>query len=399
MKKIILFVLIIIMGVALVGYQDTYEIYTSIFRQAPVETLTTEQLRETIINGTQWFKNAQENSGHFKYEYAPFLDRYIDDDNMVRQAGGLYVLGELYRKDPKNKLELQEIVEKAISYFEENTVEGELNDKEFKCLLKYSTRCSLGGTSLALIGIIDLVHKTPSLESEYQNLIEDYKNYILAMKLSGKGFRERYYLDRNQSTYESPFSNGEAFLALARYYKYNPDEEVKEVIDEAYDYFEEIYTEEWDNNFYLWGMAALKDLYESDPKEEYFLFVKDFTDWRVESYTANRESSRNRCAYIEGVVSAYSVLEKNISGEEQQHYLEEINFWLAKSKQLQIKSSDFLRLAFNNNFLRKIRLENKEKAIGGFLTASTEPVQRIDFTQHCLNSYLQKLVDIDGEEL
>ena len=26
-------------------------------------------------------------------------------------------------------------------------------------------------------------------------------------------------------------------------------------------------------------------------------------------------------------------------------------------------------------------------------------VQRIDFTQHCLNSYLQKLVDIDGKSL
>ena len=27
------------------------------------------------------------------------------------------------------------------------------------------------------------------------------------------------------------------------------------------------------------------------------------------------------------------------------------------------------------------------------------PFQRIDYTQHCLSSYLQKLVDIDGESL
>lgn len=398
MKKITLPALLLI-AVAFIGFQNRHFLYDSVLRLEEPQPLTTNEIREVIENGTSWFKNSQEKSGHFQYEYMPFLDRYIDDDNMVRQAGGLYVLGELFRNDPTEKLDLEKNITKAISYFEENTIEGEMNGQSFKCLLKYEGRCTLGGTSLVLVGILDLVQTDESYHSDYHELIEEYKDYIMAMKVPTKGFRDSYYTDREQSASESSFSNGEAFLALARYYKYNPDEEVKEVIDEAYTYFEKIYREEWDNNYYLWGMAAIKDLYAMDPKEEYYKFVKDYTNWRVDKYKEYRGSIRNRCAYVEGVVSAYSVLEPNLSTEEKEYYLEEIDFWLAKSEQLQVEPEDFLRMSYNYNFLTKQSIDDEEKANGGFLTATIEPVQRIDFTQHCLNSYLQKLVDIDGKSL
>ncbi len=402
MKKIILFALlsIVILGAGFLSYQNKDKIHTSVLRQESPQTLTTEQIREVIKKGTEWFKNAQEKSGHFKYEYMPFLDRYIDDDNMVRQSGGLYVLGELYRNDTENKFELLEPIAKAISFFEKNTVKGEFQKQDFLCVMKTSTKCSIGGTSLTLIGIIDVVQATPLLKSEYEDLIEGYKNYILAMKLPEKGFRNSYYpdLEEDQSEKESHFGNGEAFLALTRYYKYNPDEEVKQIIDESYEYFEGVYTVKWDNNFYLWGMAALKDLYAMDPHEEYFEFVKDYTDWRISKYKNSRDSSHNKCAYIEGVISAYSVLEPNLTEEEKEYYLEEIDFWLSKSWELQVNSTDELSVTYND-LTKSLKIEDRAKSVGGFLTDIDEPVQRIDFTQHCLNSYLQKLVDVDGGEL
>jgi hypothetical protein len=398
MKKLI-FPALLIIAVAVIGFQNSEFLQNSVLRFGEQETLTTNDIREVIENGTSWFKNSQEKSGHFKYEYMPFLDRYIDEDNMVRQAGGLYVLGELFRNDTENKLDLEKTITKAISYFESNTTEGELNGESFRCLLKYEGRCTLGGTSLALVGIIDLVQSDSSYKSDYKNLIEDYKDYLMAMRVGTKGFRDSYYTEKEQSTKESSFSNGEAFLALTRYYQYNPDEEVKEVLDEAFHYFEKIYRAEWDNNYYLWGMAAIKDLYAMDPKEEYYEFVKDYTDWRIDYYKGVRGTLRNRCAYIEGVTSAYSVLEPNLTTEEKEYYMEEIDFWLAKSKELQVDKGDFLRISYNYNFLTKQTIDDEEKAIGGFLTATTEQVQRIDFTQHCLNSYLQKLVDIDGKSL
>ncbi len=362
-------------------------------------SLSQTEIQAVIEKGTSWMKNAQEDSGHFRYEYMPFLDRYIDDDNMVRQAGALYVLGELFIRDNADKFDLKDYIIRAISYFEENSTTGTFNGKKFQCILKTDKKCSIGAAALAFIGILDLVEKKPSLESEYNELIGDYLDYFLAMKKPGAGFRNSYYVKGTQDDTESSFGNGEAFLALTRYYKHNPTDEVKEVIDESFDYFNETYYGDFDSNFYLWGMAAIKELYALDPKDEYYTFVKDYTDWRIRPYKSKRISDQNRCAYIEGVASAYSVLEPNLTEQEREYYLEEISYWLFKSEDLQIKAADVLIMKLGRKkLLERLPIEKKGRATGGFLTNLDEPVQRIDFTQHSLSSYDQKLVDIDGGE-
>lgn len=354
--------------------------------------LTDEQIQETIENAVSWMQNAQESSGHFRYEYMPFWDRYTDDDNMVRQAGALYVLGEVAVKMGA-EFDLKRNLEKAIDYFDDNSVDGEFNNYNFKCLLKTKDYCTLGGTSLVLTGLLDLIESDPSLKNKYSDSIEEYKNYIMAMKISDKGFRDKYYIKNNatQTDKESHFSNGEALLGLVRYYLYNPSEEVKETIEESLEYFIEIYYETWDPNFYLWGMAALKDWYQLFPEEKYYDFVKDYTNWRIDGQKNARETSHNKCAYIEGVISAYSVLKTQSTDTQKEKYLEEINFWLTKSQTLQLKATDIVKIIFNKNGFKTLKLKKSARAIGGFITDWSEPFQRIDFTQHCLSSYLQRL--------
>lgn len=358
------------------------------------EVLSNEDIKLVIEKGVVWLQNAQEKDGHFRYEYMPFLDRYTLDDNIVRQAGALYILGEIAKADILESVDLKDNLETAVGYFEENSADGEFNDYKFRCLKKTESSCTLGGTSLALLGVLDVVAAEPSLKSKYSVLIEDYKNFLLAMKVPDKGYRAQYYLNKNQSRSESPFSNGEAVLALVRYYQYEPSAEMEKLIKESLDYFDETYRAKWDNNFYLWGMAALKDWYQLFPEKKYYDFVKDYTDWRIDGQKEARRTSHNKCAYIEGVVSAYSVLEKQASSKEKEAYLEEINFWLTKSKELQIEKGDKIRISFNGGSLKTLNLKRPSKAVGGFLTDEHEPYQRIDFTQHCLSSYLQKLVDI-----
>ncbi len=359
--------------------------------------LTSDEIREVILSGVQWLKNSQESSGHFRYEYMPFLDRYSDDDNMVRQTGVLYILGEILRNDEENKFELKKSIEKAIGYFEKNSIKGKFNGLSFRCIVTSGSKCAVGASSLALIGILDLVETYPELESKYDDLFLDYLNYILAMNVSGNGFRNFYNTKKEtQSASESPFGNGEAFLALARYYKYNSTEEVKNVIDTSFSYFQETYGENFDQSFYLWGMAAIKTLNEISPEDSYFEFTKKYTDQRISLYQNKRHMTDNKCGYIEGVVSAYSILENNISEEEKASYLEEINFWLTNSRDLQIEKMDSIKISVNDSETLIIGLKNEKKAVGGFLTSIVDQTQRIDFTQHCLSSYRQKLKDIDG---
>lgn len=361
---------------------------------AETVALSDEQLKKIIENAVSWLQNAQEESGHFRYEYMPFWDRYVDDDNMVRQAGAFYVLGEVFVKMPE-KFDLDTTLEKAVEYFEENSVDSKFNGYSFKCLLKTPNDCTLGGTSLLLVGLLDVVEADDSLKSEYSKVIEEYKNFILAMRLGDAGFREKYVPDDGgrQGGGESAFSNGEALLALVRYYIYNPSEELKETIDDSLAYFMRVYRKDWDANFYLWGMAALKGWYPLFPEEKYYDFVRDYTDWRLEQQQKVRVSSRNRCAYIEGVVSAFPVLEAVATAEAEYKYLEEIDFWLAKSRSLQLKKKDTIKIVFGDGGAKILVIKKPSKALGGFLTDFSEPFQRIDFTQHCLSAYLQKLVD------
>ncbi|MEA1929495.1 MAG: hypothetical protein U9M92_01205 [Patescibacteria group bacterium] len=355
-----------------------------------------------ITGGVTWLMNAQEDDGHLKYEYLPYEDRYLDDDNTVRQAGSLYGLGEVIRNDKGANFDIADTVERSIEYFENQTVAGTLNGQDFKCIVRYpgDNMCKLGATSLALVGILGYVEAYPDRAATYSDLIDEYMAYVIAAKKEGAGFSGVYRANRDtQNTKESSYSNGEALLALVRYYRYQPSAEVEETIDDMIAYISS--DVEFDSSLYLWAMAAIKDATMLWPEKEYLSYVKAYTDWRIAPFRSRRMSTHNYCAYIEGVISAYSVLEPAISESEKRWYTEEIDFWLDQSAGLQVSEKRHARIISDGGvgIVKRMREGNKERALGGFLTGWNEATQRIDFTQHCLNSYLQKLVDIDGNEL
>ena len=359
-----------------------------------LKPLSGAQIDEIIDGSIQWLTRAQERSGHFKYEYAPYEDIYIQDDNIVRQAGALYALGEIAHRDTKGVYDLKTTMRRSIRYFESLSEEGEYNGKKFRCITDGSGNhvCKLGATSLALAGILGFVEGYPGYERTYQPLISDYVNFILAMKTETKGFRNLFNTAKtNQSDKESSFSNGEALLALVRYHQSHPDKRIKAVIDDTFEYLESEVP--FDTALYLWAMAALKDLHQEDQREEYFKYVKAYTDWRIQSVSHLQNTSHNLCAYIEGIISAYSILASELNEPELMKYENEIDRWLSKSSQLQLGTQNKVR--YTGETPSFIKIKDMEQALGGFLTGQSELTQRIDFTQHCVTSYVQKLVDIE----
>jgi hypothetical protein len=397
-----LIALILAMGLLTVG-QACAQTESNAKKPNIATNLTSTEIQEIIKDSVSWFSAAQTSKGRFNYEYMPYWDRYVSDDNIVRQSGAFYVLGEIMSHDKNNKysVQLKEMMEKAMVYFKEQTISGEFNGKKFNCVVKTENKCTLGTSALVLTGMVNLIQEYPELNKDYGSLADGYAQYIVAMKMEEKGFRGNFNADNDeQSDSESPFYNGEGFLALVRYNEYKPSTEIGIVIEDAFAYFDDLYTKSPDNDFYLWGMAAIKNLYAKNPDEKYFNFVKKYTDWRIKQYKQKRVSGHNYAAYIEGVVSAYSVLKDSVTKEENSVYLEEINFWLKRTSQLQVKRTTQLTVKFNDsNDSYHLKLKNEKKAVGGFLTGYNEPFQRIDFTQHAVNAYLQKLVDIDGDSL
>lgn len=355
-----------------------------------------EVLRTSIDAGVDWLIHAQEENGHFAYEYLPFEDSYANDDNIVRQTGALFILAEVVRGDTKGDTKTNTAIEKAIAYFESLSPEHMYEDTEVRCITKSESSkiCKLGATSLALTALLGYVEVYPEKAKEYEDLIEGYVSFIKAAKKNGSGFRDQYTVGTGfKGETESSFSNGEALLALVRYYQYDQNKDVKDMIDETFEYLR---PQAFDTALYLWIMAALKDMHVLWPNEAYVSYTKDFTQWRIKGMHSARGTQHNYCAAAEGLVSAYSVLEGNSSDADQQKLRKEIDFWNNKNLSLQIQEEDVLVLTKEDGTFVFKKVTDMKQSRGGFLTGHDMPTQRIDFTQHCLSTQLQTLVDING---
>ncbi len=382
-------------AVQLTELTEYIERFQSAHNPAP---LTDSELQSSIKEGAQWLKASQEMNGHFKYEYHPYDNVYSDDDNIVRQAGTLFAIGEILRRDRRDPLDINETAVGAIGYFEDVSPTGEFKGETFRCVAYHSksSRCPLGATSLALLGILNVVESDSKTDDSYRSLINDYRTFILVMQKENGGFRNTFRTDRTaQSETESPFSNGEALLALARLYQYNPDPEVKDAITSALYY---LTTVPYDTALYLWIMAALKEI-DSDIAQSAVAYARDFTLWRIEHGKYQRSSSQNFCAFTEGVVSALSVLKDTIPEETYSKIKKEGDRGIRMNHSLQITKKDTHRAFITEGTLTISALHEPSLGIGGFLTSEETPTQRIDYTQHCISASLQMLTDIRNAAL
>ncbi len=363
-----------------------------------IKSLSSTEIRSVIANAVSWIKNAQEPNGHFCYEYYPYRGVCNGKfDNIVRQAGTLYELGEIIRLDTQNKFALDKVIENAISYLQSLSKPSAYNGKTFSCIVDahQGGDCKVGATALAVIGVISYVEARPVVKETYAPLIERYMAFVRAMRKKDAGFSNVFDpLKGTTDGKESPYGNGEAFLALVRYAKYTGyTAPATTEIESAYPYISRLSP---DPALYLWFMAALKDLDSRKPQKAYADLAKTHTDARMAPFDEKqRHNDHNLCSYVEGITSAYPVLRKHLPSETAHPYRKEIDFWLAKSALLQVSSVNLVQsdLLGKEGFKKT---PQPDRAIGGFLTGHYDPAQRIDFTQHCVSSYIQTLADIDG---
>lgn len=362
------------------------------------EPLTDAELQKSIEDGVSWLMEAQEEGGHLAYEYVPYEDRYRKDDNIVRQAGALYELGEVLRRQETPDPELAEAIESLISYFEDLAREDTFLKITFKCIVEdeESDRCKLGASSLALIGILSYVEVYPEKEDQYGDLIGNLVTHIINAKRIHGTFRESHYVGKNeQPSKESPFADGEAVLALVRYHNLHPSMTVRSIINSS---IEELMKREYDTSLYLWIMAALKDLEWLD--QSHIDYAQDFTGWRVNRVLPHKHTVKNYCAYSEGLASALSVLKDEIDASKYDAWRTELDYWNIHNTRLQISASDLFRFQSDDDGeLELLTIADMDLAEGGFLTSHEVLTQRIDFTQHCVSAALQTLVDLDEAKI
>lgn len=239
----------------------------------------------------------------------------------------------------------------------------------------------LGSTALALL--TEIHYFFASGDHSFAELRQAWLKGVLALRIPGRGFRQLPHVIN-----ESPFANGEAWLALAHYLAAFPDDPaVATVIKDIDDYMVGKYSSDFNFRFYQWGTmaAAVRAKSTSDPK--FLQFIKDqakeFLDVRPPEETADF----NTCASIEGLATAAAVIE--VDGGADLALLDRIKdrvaLEMAKNRKLQIQPGQERIDLGGDGYLWSSRLQ---EYAGAFLVGLYAPTTRIDASAHCLSALI-----------
>lgn len=315
----------------------------------------------------------QNEDGSFIY----FIDykngHKIDIGNIVRQAGAGYGLAEYYRltQDPK----IAETIQKALKNYAAWSV-GNENAKLVKGPTdEYTPRA--GTTALALLTA--LYYQETCGSTAYAHLRDQWKNGLLSLYVPGEGIAIA-----PDTTRQSPYFDGEGWLALATYHRLFPeDKSVNDVLIPLENYLLSHYAQNYNKSFFHWGTMAASERYRQtqDPK------FKEFALAQYNTFMDHLKSKKVHCYAIEGLG------ELALSLPPEDATRQEITALIENQIQTRLLDEQFIEKKLRNGAPVP---KNIWPYLGGFQNSTIKTGTRVDDTQHCLSALI-KLKKLDGK--
>lgn len=314
-------------------------------------------------------------TGLFHYEFDLITSKYTRQNNIVRQAGAAYGIAEYLTYKPDTLVE-QALI-RAIKALEAKTVSYKKGG--VVSLNKTLGKASAGATALSLLAALHYQKVTKNLQ--FSPLIQRWLYGLIGLYTAQKGLRRS-----PKSQDESPYFNGEAWLALGLYREMFPkDMTVYAVLDPLENYLMEKYTQKFDISFFHWGLMAAIQRYENTKDQRFLVFATH----QIESFFKAQPHSKphvNACYSIEGLIPSYYYLKQNGQKNLSQKIKERLDIELDKTKKFQIpKEAKSIKI----NDETEIHSKKLPSLSGGFLNGGSRPQLRIDFTQHCLSALVK----------
>ena len=340
--------------------------------------------RQALVNRAElaaaYIARSQRADGSFAYEYDFALGRYLDDDHIVRQAGAGFGLAEYLATSAISSPRLREHVERAIDFLHGRSISyggGQVVSGDATLAGAES-----GATALAILTELNYFEATH--DGRYAALRRGWLHGLMPLLRPAGGFAIR-----PGASEESPFYNGEIWLALARYVRLLPrDLDAQTMLKEAEEYFIQQYTRTPDLSFFHWGLLAAAVRYETTREQRFVEFIS-MQGWLFTHYLhPDIFPDSNTCADVEGIAAGARAL-KLAGLASDPGYLalaERARGELQKSLGLQLLPGNIRdRLPGRSN------LPDDELArfAGAFLNGRLLPQSRIDSTQHCLSALIK----------
>ena len=372
----------------------TISLYRGHHRRSP---LSKEQLLQAARQGGAYLSRSVDPKGRFAYSYRPKTNDLARKYNMVRHAGTVFSMLDLYQTTRDENL--LRASERAIDYLIGHIQPfGDRQDE--LSVLAYKRKIKLGGVALAVVALAKHIEVTG--DNRHLALSKRLGRYIQqSQEANGKFLHQRNYPSGSPRGFVSQYYPGEAQLALVRLYTLDPDESWLDTVERNANYLINVRDRGRQTSRLIhdhWLLYALNELYRFRPKPLYLKHSMRIAQAIMGRQNRNPATPDHLGSYYrpprstptatrsEGLLAAYQLARDFGRQGRAQATLEAIGLGISFQLQTQFQPESVLYL------------EDPERALGGFRRSLTDFEIRIDYVQHNISALvaLYRLLEREG---
>jgi len=352
------------------------------------QTYSKEELFAAAVAGGKYLTDAVDENGRFAYSYFPKSDTLAEDYNIIRHAGTIYAMLELYEVTRDGAL--LDAAERAIDYLLASAGACPTPGGSEICIVE-DGEASLGGNGLSILALTQYMTATGS--RKYLSQVESMGRWILSIQNpDGEFFVHILDMEMGQPVdFISEYYPGEALFALVRLYQLDGDETWMDAAENGarwlitvrdgdkrddelpHDHWllyalNEIYRFRGDPLFFDHAMrmaGAIRDSQHLDPGYE---------DWVGSYYVPPR--STPTATRSEGLYAAYQLARDFGTPEQADEFLTALRHGVLFQLGTQFQPESVMYLS------------DPLRCLGGFHRELTNYEIRIDYVQHNISSIL-----------
>ena len=344
-------------------------------------------LDQSINLAENYLLTSQKEDGNFVYEYNFLTHQSSTEDNQVRQAGALWGLALIHKEHPSSQTLLA--LEKGLRFFKTHS---HLIRNARYIVYPGEKSGSLGTVALVTLALIDFIPtvKDKKIKEQYKDDLNQYLSFLLLARQKNGQFYSLYDLKTGRSFGDpSPYSDGEALLALVKAVKYLGFIKWKSVALESASTMYQVHVLEElkkdadspiTKGFYQWGSMSFFEIYGARWKnyQRFGRYVIDLADWMIDVHQPLKRPRNTAYAY-EGLCCALKIALLKKNEKATQKIVNVIDQGLFKL--ISWQKGSFLEV----EFLKRV---SDRKALGAVMNGEQDPVLRIDVTQHQLHAMI-----------
>jgi len=352
------------------------------------QSLSSSQALTMATAGGRYLSRSIGPDGRFVYSWLPKAGREKDDYNILRHAGTIYAMLELYEIDGGQ--DLLQGIRHGLTYLSEQAVPCGQQPKVTSCIVE-NGYVKLGANALAIIAMTR--YEKVTKDTTWKPLVERLGRWILeTQESSGRFAVHKMEIDAGQVfPFRSEYYSGEALLALLRLHAADPRIEWLHAATRSANYLVKEQSEgvrTVDAIHDHWLMYGLDELYRLQPDERYLVHMRrlaesitgsqNMTEGRGDWYGSYYKPPRSTptATRTEGLCAAWRILDRLGNRAEADSLLPAIEAGITFQLQTWFGPESVLYL------------DDPARSLGGFHRSLTDYEIRIDYVQHNISAIL-----------